>query len=69
MEGDSCATVGLGNDEKRPGGKIDRILRAVAAVKGEFGVRRLPVMKIPPSTIEDNLYPFIFCKLPRQVLK
>jgi hypothetical protein len=26
-------------------------------------------MKVSPSTIEDNLYPFIFCKLPRQVLK
>jgi hypothetical protein len=44
-------------------------LRTVAAVKGEFRIRRLPTMKIPPSTIEDNLYPFIFCNLPRQVLK
>jgi len=41
----------------------------VAAVKGEFGVRRLPAMKVSHSTIEDNLYPFIFCNLPRQVLK
>jgi hypothetical protein len=45
------------------------MLRTVAAVKREFRVRRLPAMKISPSTIEDNLYPFIFCKLPRQVLK
>jgi hypothetical protein len=57
------------NDEKRPGGRVGRILRTVAAVKGEFRIRRLPTMKIPPSTIEDNLYPFIFCNLPRQVLK
>ena len=57
------------NDEKRPGGRVGRILRTVAAVKGEFRIQRLPTMKIPPSTIEDNLYPFIFCNLPRQVLK
>ena len=41
----------------------------MAAVKGEFRVWRLPAMQISPSTIEDNLYPFIFCKLPLQVLE
>jgi hypothetical protein len=57
------------NDEKRRGGRFGRIVRTVAAVEGEFRFRRLSAMKISPSTIKDNLYPFIFCKLPRQVLK
>ena len=57
------------NDEKRPGGRVGRVLRTVAAVEREFRFRRLSAMKVSLSTIEDNLYPFIFCNLPRQVLK
>ena len=57
------------NDEKRPGRRVGRVLRTVSAVERESRFRRLSAMKVSPSTIEDNLYPFIFCKLPCQVLK